>query len=90
MGFYRDGKWQPEPNEIAAGEYGEMRHLTSTIHRNTSDETIWSIEEIAEYIKMSVGHTRQRVVTQKGFPKKIKTLKSPRWLKRDIVEYFKN
>lgn len=26
MGFYMDGKWQPDANEIAAGEYTDMSY----------------------------------------------------------------
>lgn len=25
MGFYVDGRWQPDASEVASGEYGEMR-----------------------------------------------------------------
>lgn len=52
-------------------------------------DEMWGIKEVAEYFKYSESHTRQRIVSQIGFPDSVslvngRTKEPPRWFAREV------
>lgn len=78
-------------NIILQSIKGYMMSLKNEVNdlSDSIPDDIWSVDEIARYLKFSVTHTRNRVVTKVGFPRPIRHLKANRWQKKEIIEYFK-
>jgi len=49
---------------------------------------LWTIEDIAAFLKLSPSTVRQKEVTKPDFPRRIRNLRSPRWIKGDVVKYY--
>jgi len=71
----------------------ELRNIKTVLNNNAQglDYQVWTIADIADWLKLSQSYVRQKVIYYSDFPppldtKKIKALKL-RWFAKDVVAW---